>query len=45
MGAPTTVAAAEATAHREAAAEQTKKPTRTHEDNERVLSKARNQTR
>jgi len=40
----TTVAAAEATADREAATEQTKKSTRKHEDNERVLSNARNQT-
>jgi len=38
------VAAAEAAANREAATEQTKRPTRTHEDNERVLSNARNQT-
>jgi len=36
--------AAEAAADREAATEQTKKPTRTHEGNERVLSNARNQT-
>jgi len=43
-GAPTTIAAAEAAADREAATEQTKKPTRTHEGNERVLSNARNQT-
>ena len=40
----TTVAAAEATADREAATEQTKKFTRNHEDNERVLSNAINQT-
>ena len=33
----TTVAAAEATTDREAATEQTKKSTRNHEDNERVL--------
>jgi len=38
------VATAEATTDREAAMEQTKKPTRTHEDNESVLSNARNQT-
>jgi len=38
------VAAAEATADREAATEQTKNSTRNHEDNERVLSNARNQT-
>jgi len=44
MGAPTTVAAAEAMAGREAATQQTKKSTRNHEDNERVLSNARNQT-
>jgi len=41
-GAPTT--ATEAATNREAATEQTKKPTRTHEGNERVLSNARNQT-
>ena len=40
-GAPTTTA--EAAADREAATEQIKKPTRTHEGNERVLSNARNQ--
>jgi len=40
---PTTVAAAEATADRESATEQTKKSTRNHEDNERVLSNVRNQ--
>jgi len=38
------VAAAETATDREAVTEQTKKPTRTHEDNERVLSNARNQT-
>jgi len=38
------VAAAEATADKEAATKQTKKSTRNHEDNERVLSNARNQT-
>jgi len=38
------VATAEATANREAATEQTKKSTRNHKDNERVLSNARNQT-
>ena len=38
------LAAAEATTDREAATEQTKKSTRNHEDNERVLSNARNQT-
>jgi len=43
-GAPTTAAATEAAADRGAATEQTKKPTRTHKDNERVLSNARNQT-
>jgi len=41
---PTTVAAAEAATDRKATTEQTKKPTRTHEDNERILSNARNQT-
>ena len=40
----TTVAAAKATTDREATTEQTKKSTRNHEDNERVLSNARNQT-
>ena len=44
MGAPATAAAAEAAADREAVTEQTKKPTRTHEGNERVLSNSRNQT-
>jgi len=39
-GAPTT--AAEAAMDREATTKQTKKPTRTHEGNERVLSNARN---
>jgi len=42
MGAPATTT--EAVVDREAATEQTKKPTRTHEDNERVLNNARNQT-
>jgi len=44
MGAPATAAAAEAAVDRAAATEQTKKPSRIHEDNERVLSNARNQT-
>jgi len=43
-GASTTTATTEAAANREAATEQTKKPIRTHEGNERVLSNARNQT-
>jgi len=43
-GAPATTTAGEAVADREAATEQTKKATRTHEGNERVLSNARNQT-
>jgi len=43
-GAPATTMAAEAGADKEAATEQTKKPTRTHEGNERVLSNAKNQT-
>jgi len=38
------VAAAEAMADREATTKQTKKSTRNHEDNEKVLSNARNQT-
>jgi len=38
------VATTEVTTDRESPTEQTKKPTRTHEDNERVLSNARNQT-
>ena len=37
------MAVAEATTDREAATEQTKKSTRNHEDNERVLSNAINQ--
>ena len=43
-GAPATAATAEVSADREAATEQTKKSTRTHKGNERVLSNARNQT-
>jgi len=43
-GAPATTAEAAAAVDREAATEQTKKPTRTHEGNERVMSNARNQT-
>jgi len=43
-GASATTTTAEAAAEREAATEQTKKPTRTHEGNERILSNARNQT-
>ena len=35
---------AEAAADKEATTEQTKKPTRTHGENERVLNKVRNQT-
>jgi len=44
MKSGTGVPATATAANREAAMEQTKKPTRTHEDNERVLSNARNQT-
>jgi len=44
LGSASNAVAAEAVADREAATEQTKKPTRTHEGNERVLSNARNQT-